>query len=239
MALESVEASLVVRAERGQADLHVSAAHASDKGLSALSLTGTITTASRQLLAPDDPSGSQVRLQFDGNLDAANVNLRDAADFFGPRPVPEQLQGVVNVRSLVRAVPGVAGYDVLLSDLSVNLEQLALTGQASLSGLLTPQPTFAVTFAASPIQLRQLLTQLPAQWIHPQLPVIIQEREIDGTVEIVSATVTGSSVAGPQFSLTGEFRVSQAQALIGESRTLPKMCPQSCRSKQAASECRT
>ena len=222
MALESVEASLVVRAERGQADLHVSAAHASDKGLSALSLTGTITTAQRQLLAPDNPDVSQVRLQFDGNLDAANVNLRAAADFFGPRPVPEQLQGVVNVRSLVRAVPGVAGYDVLLSDLSVNLEQLALTGQASLSGLLTPQPTFAVTFAASPIQLRQLLTQLPAQWIHPQLPAIIQEREIDGTVEIVSATVTGSSVAGPQFSLTGEFRVSQVQALIGESRTPAK-----------------
>ncbi len=222
MALESVEASLVVRAERGQAELHVSAAHASDKGLSALSLIGRITTASRQLLAPDDPAASQVRLQFDGNLDAANVNLRDAADFFGPRPVPEQLQGVVNVHSLVRAVPGVAGYDVLLSDLSVNLEQLALTGQASLSGLLTPQPMFAVTFAASPLQLRQLLAPLPAQWVHPQLPAIIQERAIDGTVEIVSATVTGSPAAGPQLSLTGEFRVSHAQALIGESRTPAK-----------------
>ena len=222
MALESVEASLVVRAERGQAELHVSAAHASDKGLSALSLIGRITTASRQLLAPDDPAASQVRLQFDGNLDAANVNLRDAADFFGPRPVPEQLQGVVNVHSLVRAVPGVAGYDVLLSDLSVNLEQLALTGQASLSGLLTPQPMFAVTFAASPLQLRQLLASLPAQWVHPQLPAIIQERAIDGTVEIVSATVTGSPAAGPQLSLTGEFRVSHAQALIGESRTPAK-----------------
>ncbi|GDX88196.1 hypothetical protein LBMAG45_00520 [Nitrospirota bacterium] len=222
MTLESVEASLVVRAERGQADLHVSAAHVSDKGLSALSLIGRITTAPRQLLAPDDPAASQVRLQFDGNLDAANVNLRDAADFFGPRPVPEQLQGVVNVHSLVRAMPGVAGYDVLLSDLSVNLEQLALTGQASLSGLLTPQPMFAVTFAASPLQLRQLLAQLPAQWVHPQLPAIIQERAIDGTVEIVSATVTGSPAAGPQLSLTGEFRVSHAQALIGESRTPAK-----------------
>ncbi len=220
--LESVEASLVVRAERGQADLHVFAAHASDKGLSAMSLAGTITTAQRQLLAADDPAASQVRLQFDGNLDIANMNLRDAADFFGPRPVPEQLQGVVNVRSLVRAVPGVAGYDVLLSDLSANLEQLTLTGQASLSGLLTPQPTFAVTFAASPIQLRQLLTQLPAQWVHPQLPTIIQEREIDGTVEIVSATVTGSSAGGPPLSLTGEFRVSQAQALIGDSRVPAK-----------------
>ena len=220
--LESVEASLVIRAERGQADLHVSAGHAGDKGLSAISLAGTISTAQRETLAIGDVSASQVRLQFDGNVEAANLNLREAADFFGPRPVPEQLQGVVNVHSLVRAVPGVAGYDVLLSDLSASLEQLTLTGQASLSGLLTVQPTFALTFSASPIQLRQLLTQLPAQWVHPQLPAIMQDREIDGTVEIVSATVTGSSVAGPQLSLTGEFRVKQGQALIGDSRVPAK-----------------
>ena len=220
--LESVEASLVIRAERGQADLHVSAGHAGDKGLSAISLAGTISTAQRETLAIGDVSASQVRLQFDGNVEAANLNLREAADFFGPRPVPEQLQGVVNVHSLVRAVPGVAGYDVLLSGLSASLEQLTLTGQASLSGLLTVQPTFALTFSASPIQLRQLLTQLPAQWVHSQLPAIMQDREIDGTVEIVSATVTGSSVAGPQLSLTGEFRVKQGQALIGDSRVPAK-----------------
>lgn len=222
IALESVEASLVIRAERGQADLHVSAGHAGEKGLAVISLAGEVTTAPRQRLAPDDPAAAQIRLQFDGNVEAANVNLREAADFFGPRPVPEQLQGVVNMHSLVRAVPGVAGYDVLLSDLSANLAQLTLTGQASLSGLLTPQPTFALTFAASPIQLHELLTQLPAQWVHPQLPAIIQDREIDGTVEIVSATVTGSSAAGPQLSLTGEFRVTQGQALIGDSRVPAK-----------------
>ena len=119
------------------------------------------------------------------------------------------------MHSHVRAVPGVAGYDVVLSDLSASLEQLKLTGQASLSGLLTPQPTFAFTFAAPPIQLSQLLTTVPAEWVHPRLPAIIQEREIDGLLEVVSATVTGSSVAGPQLSLTGEFRVKQGQALIG------------------------
>ncbi len=222
MTLESVEASLVIRAERGQADLHVSAGHAGDKGLSTISLAGTISTAQRQTLAIDDSSASQATLQFDGTLEAANLNLREVADFFGPRPVPEQLQGAVNVHSHVRAVPGVAGYDVVLSDLSANLEQLRLTGQASLSGLLTPQPTFAFTFAAPPIQLSQLLTTVPAEWVHPRLPAIIQDREIDGMVEVVSATVTGSSVAGPQLSLTGEFRVKQGQALIGGSHVPAK-----------------
>ncbi len=222
MTLESVEAALVIRTERGQADLHVSAGHAGGKGLSAISLDGTISTAQRQTLAIDDSSASQATLQFEGTLEAANLNLRELADFFGPRPVPEQLQGAGNVRSHVRAVPGVAGYDVVLSDLSANLEQLRLAGQASLAGLLTPQPTFALTLAASPIQLSQLLTTVPAEWVHPQLPKVIKDREIDGMVEIVSATVTGSVAAEPQLSLTGEFRVKQGQALIGDSHVPAK-----------------
>ena len=222
MTLESVEASLVIRAERGQADLHVSAGHAGDKGLSTISLAGTISTAQRQTLAIDNSSASQAALQFDGTLEVANLNLREVADFFVPHPVPEHVQGAVNMHSHVRAVPGVAGYDVVLSDLSASLEQLKLTGQASLSGLLTPQPTFAFTFAAPPIQLSQLLTTVPAEWVHPRLPAIIQEREIDGLLEVVSATVTGSSVAGPQLSLTGEFRVKQGQALIGANHVPAK-----------------
>ena len=128
----------------------------------------------------------------------------------------------MNGHSHVRAVPGVAGYDVVLSDLSANLEQLHLTGQASLSGLLTTQPTFAVTVAAPPVLMSQLLKTVPAEWIHPQLPVVMKDREIDGIVEMVSATVTGSSVEGTQLSLTGEFRVKQGQALIGQSRVPAK-----------------
>ncbi|MGH7220849.1 MAG: AsmA-like C-terminal domain-containing protein, partial [Nitrospiraceae bacterium] len=203
-------------------DLHVSAGHAGDKGLSTISLAGTISTAQRQTLAIDNSSDSQATLQFDGTLEVANLNLREVADSFGPHPVPEHVQGAVNMHSHVRAVPGVAGSDVVLSDLSASLEQLKLSGQASLSGLLTPQPTLAFTFAAPPIQLSQLLTTVPAEWVHPRLPAIIQEREIDGLLEVVSATVTGSSVAGPQLSLTGEFRVKQGQALIGANHVPAK-----------------
>ena len=128
----------------------------------------------------------------------------------------------MNGHSHVRAVPGVAGYDVVFSDLSANLEQLHLTGQASLSGLLTTQPTFAVTVAAPPVLMSQLLKTVPAEWIHPQLPAVMKDREIDGIVEMVSASVTGSSVEGTQLSLTGEFRVKQGQALIGQSHVPAK-----------------
>ncbi|HKP00476.1 MAG TPA: AsmA-like C-terminal region-containing protein, partial [Nitrospiraceae bacterium] len=153
-------------------------------------------------------------------LDVANLNLRELAEFFGPHPAHQPLQGAVHMRSHIRAVPGVAGYDVVLSELSANLEEMEVSGQASLAGLLTPQPTFAVTLSASPVLLSRLFAVLPAEWVHPQLAVVIKDREIDGMVEIVSATVMGSVAAGPQLSMTGEFRVKEGRALIGESRVL-------------------
>jgi hypothetical protein len=219
---ESVEASLVIQAERGLADVRVSAGHAGGKGSSVISLAGAISTVQPQSLANDDSPGSSIPLQFDGTFEAANFNLREAADFLGSHPVPDQLQGVVNVRSHIRAAPGVAGYDVVLSDLSASLDPLSVTGQASLSGLLTPQPTFALTVTAPPIQVSQLFKIVPAEWLHPQLPMMMKDREIDGTVEVVSATVTGATMGGTQVSLTGEFRVEQGQALVGEGRTLAK-----------------
>ena len=41
-------------------------------------------------------------------------------------------------------------------------------------------------------------------------------------VEVVSATITGSAAAGPQLSVTGEFRVKQGQGLIGDNRVPAK-----------------
>jgi hypothetical protein len=116
----------------------------------------------------------------------------------------------------------VAGYDAVLSDLTGNMEQFAVTGKASLSGLLAPQPTFAVTFSSSPVQISELLDKIPAVWIHSQLPSVMQDRQIKGLVEVVSATVTGSYVEGPQLAVTGEFHVQKGQALLGESRVAAK-----------------
>lgn len=221
--LERVEAGLLIRAERGLAELHVSATHPGEQGLSAVSLDGVIRRSERApTLTGEDSPGPTAVFQFDGRIDAANVMIREAADFFGPRPVPEQVQGVVNLQSTVRVMPGVAGYDMVLSDMSARLNETALTGNANLAGLLTPQPTFAVTFSSSLVALPQLLRAVPAEWIHPQLPALLADRRIDGKVQVMKATVTGSATAGPQLSLTGEFRVQDGQALIGQDRVAAK-----------------
>ncbi len=217
--LEAVEAALKVYPGKAQGDLHVSAQLSKEPTPSAISLTGTVTLSeSSSSLAAEEPYTARPALQFEGEMEAANLRLREFADFFGPRPVPEQLQGTANLKSHIRIAPGVAGYDVVLSDIAANMDQLIATAKANLAGLLTAQPTFSVTFSSPSIDLRDLFTRFPAEWIHPQLPGLVAERQLGGIVEIVSATLTGSTAATPQLSMTGDFRVHQGKALLGNDR---------------------
>jgi hypothetical protein len=192
--LERVEGGILIRPERAMAEVQLSVAQTGQDGLSAVSLTGQIKRVERSAALtaeepavpgqvpaePSVPVPPTTVVQFDGQMDAANVCRK--TDFFGPRPVPEQLQGVVNLQSQVRIMPGLTGYDVVLSDMTARLNQLTLTGKANLAGLLTAQPTFAVTFNSSLVTLKELLNTIPAQWIHSQLPAVLAERQIDGKV---------------------------------------------------------
>ncbi|OQW34715.1 MAG: hypothetical protein A4E19_17500 [Nitrospira sp. SG-bin1] len=221
--LEHVEFKLTVHPDRGFAEVHVSAAPRGESGTSAVSLDGIVRRAEPLVsLSGEETTGSPRGFQFEGQIDAAALRIRDAADFLGPRPVPERLQGALNLRSKVRVMPGVAGYDMVLSDMTAHLNNITLKGKADLSGLLTPQPTFAVTFNSSVVALPQLLKTIPPDWIHPQLPALLADRQIDGKVQVMNATLTGAATTGPQLSTIGEFHVSDGQGLIGSDRIAVK-----------------
>jgi len=221
--LERVDAKLLVQPNRGLADFHLSAVHPSAAGLSAVSVDGRIKQAEKPVsLAGNAPLAAGPVFQFDGRLDASNMDLRAAADFFGARPIPDRLQGLVNLQGVVRVMPGVAGYDLVLSDLSARLNEMTLTGKASLAGLMTPQPTFAVTISSSLVTLPQLLQTIPLEWINPQIQALLEDRKIDGKVQLIDATLTGSPAAGVPLSTSGEFRIQEAQGLIGQDRVAAK-----------------
>lgn len=220
--LHAIDAAVKLQPERARADLRLSAIIPGQQGVTGFSVSGIASqTDQSPSFAADEAAPSPPSLpglKFEGNAEAANVQLRDLASFFGPRPVPEIIRGSANLRSQLHIVPGVAGYDVVLTDIAANLGQLTLQGNASLAGVLTAQPTFSLTFSSSPVVLSQLLTQFPAQWVHPQLATILAERQITGLVQVQTATITGSSISGPQLSMTGEFLVKNGHALIGDER---------------------
>ena len=218
--MRALDAVMAVRPDGNRADVRLSGAIPEDQGVSTLSLAGrVIRTEPLVRMTQEDVARAAPVFQFEGSVQATNVGLRQVADFLGPRPVPDQIRGTATLRGLIRLVPGVAGYDMVLSEIKANLENLSLSGQASVSGLMTARPTFSFTFSSSAIRLDDLLNLVPAQWVHPQLQTIIKEREIRGTVEAVSATVTGSTSSELRLSLIGEFRVQQGHVLVGRDRT--------------------
>lgn len=216
--LAAVDATVSVGLQGTQADVGLSATIQSPQGVSAVSLVGSVSQAPASLTTTQPSGDAGPRVQFEGNAEALNIDISQVADFFGPRPVPTRLQGSANFRGHIRLVPGVAGYDMVLSDMTANVEGLRLSGQASLSGLLATQPTFAATFSSSPLKLEDFLNRFPVDAINPDILKIIEDRQIGGTVEVINATLTGSAVPEPHFSITGEFRIAEGRALLGQDR---------------------
>ena len=218
LTLEHVEAKLLIQHDRGVADLHIGGSPSGAHGLSAVSLDGVIRRSEMPVsLTGEALVEPGLLFQFDGHLEAVAVDIRAIADWAGSRPVPEKLQGAVNLQGAVQIMPGVAGYDLVMSDMVANLNDMELAGNANLAGLLTQQPTFAVTFTSSLVSLSQLLKTVPAEWIDPRIPALLADRRIDGKVQVVTATVTGGTGAA-QLSATGEFHVQDMRGLIGQDR---------------------
>ena len=217
--LERVEARLLIRADRGLGELYVSVAHSGEQGVSAVSLDGVVRRSEKPVsLTSDDPATPTGEFQFEGRVDAANLRIGEVADFILHQPVSDPPQGVMNLQGSIRVMPGVAGYDMVLSDVTAHLNEMTLTGNANLAGLLTPQPTFAVTFSSSQMALPELWKAIPAEWVNQQIPALLADRQIDGKVQVINATLMGSATTGTQMSTTGEFHVQEGKGLIGQDR---------------------
>lgn len=218
--IRNLEAAVAVEQKGLHADVHISGTIPDGPHVTTFSLTGRVTDPKAAVtVALDDGARTVPALQFEGTAEAANIDIRQVAEFFGPRPVPSHVRGLVNLRGQVSLVPGMIGYDMVLSRMQAQVGRVSLTGQASVSGLMGAQPTFSLTFSSSPISLEEVLTHFSMQWLPAQLQKLIVEQQLGGTVEAVTATVSGSAAPEPRVSLTGEFRVKQGHVLVGRDRT--------------------
>jgi hypothetical protein len=217
--LTDLDVAVTTQPQGPPIDLHLTGSIPVGLDRSSLSLAGTIALAS----AAGQPSADhRPPLQFQGTLELSRVDLRQMMDVLGPRPIPEEVRGHANVKTRISLVPGVSGYDMVFSDMNATVENLAIAGQASLSGIMSKQPTFALTISATPVSLDELLSRFPANWLPPSLRTVIAERAINGTVEVVTATITGSTVPAPHASVTGQLRIRQGQALLGRNKVRAK-----------------
>ncbi len=217
--LNGLDALVSVPPAARHADLRLAATIPSPQASSSMTVTGRMTLADSTVrIGAESPVAGDSTMQFEGSGELLNVDIRQMAEFLGPRPVPERLAGSANLRTRFRVVPGVNGYDVVLSDVTANVERVSFTGQGNLSALMSAQPTFSFTLSSSPVSLDELLTHFPVQWLPGDMERFAAERAIGGTVEVVTASITGSTAPEPHISITGEFHVKEARALLGKRR---------------------
>ncbi|WP_447976865.1 YhdP family protein [Candidatus Nitrospira bockiana] len=220
MNIDGLHAKLEVGPRGTQADLELRGMIATGAQPSTFMLAGRIAERAPTVRISSEEGGHLPALTFDGAAEANQLDIRQLADFFGPRPVPARVHGVLNVHGQISIAPGIIGYDMVLSKMKAEVERLSITGQASVSGLMAAQPTFSLTFSSSQISLDELLTRFPIQWLPATIQTALIERELAGSVEVVTATVTGSTTPQPRFSLTGEFQVRDGRMVVGQDRTL-------------------
>ena len=195
----------------GPMEIALSARLSDPDAKSSFSSSGTLENVEGFLDVESSGSlDSAPRLDLDAAVELDRTVLLRLAELFNAGEIPVGLQSRTKAQGHVHFAPGVRGYDLVVSDLSVLADVLDLNGEVSLAGLLqSDPPTFSGTWAGKPLDVRHLPTLLPAEWIPADLSSIIQHRNVRGKVETISAKVFGTAREGLGYSLTGEFQVSE------------------------------
>ena len=202
---------LNVLSEQGdqpKADLQVSGRiHRPERG-STFNIGGRLEPKSLERGSPS--LGSKPRIpqwQFAGRIDVSNLDFGEVAKLFHIDLRPSQLLVTTSLRSSLRIIAGQKGYDLILSDFSVQNPLALFVGNANIAGLTAVDPTISVTFSASPISVETVYQTLPHHWLPSDVTQVLDQSTLGGVIEVVQATVTGSSRSDVGMSVVGTFRL--------------------------------
>ena len=207
--LNNVFLTVVSQADEGRlADLQISGRiHRPERG-STFNVGGRLEPKLLEVGSPSLASQPRVpRWQFSGHIDISNLDMGEIANLFQLNFKPSPLLATTNLRSNLRVIAGQTGYDLILSDFSAQNSLALFVGNANIAGLTADHPTISVTFSASPISLETMYKTLPHQWLLPEFVQVLEESRFGGMVEVVQATVTGSSRLDMGMSAVGTFRL--------------------------------
>lgn len=217
MVLDDVAVELSTKREASQTAVNFSAGIEAGRARSLLSLVGRVEQATTEAgLSQFPPESFFRRMKFLGRVDTTNVDLHRVAEFLANYDVPSDVYGLADFHGRITVKPGMVGFDAVLSDVNAKVDELSFSGAINMSGLMTDNPAIALKIASSAFTLQRLADLVPGSWFSPQFETTLANGEIGATVEILDATVTGSTRADVGFSVVGEFRVEKGYLMFGE-----------------------
>lgn len=181
-----------------------------------LDVFGTLALA--RVSIGSSPVRQTPHAQFEGSLRLSRFDfpswLRGSpASFAGAsRPDPIDLSAETVIHW------GPAGYDATVSRIEAGLGWVVLRGQAAVRRHGPEPATYTVTGSSSPVGLHTLLRRVPAGWVPPNIRSSVEEHELDGTLELVSATVRGRSDSLREMEWNGVAKFSGGQGVFGPAR---------------------
>jgi len=201
----------------GPIDIYFSAI-LNDDSASTISFEGTLSDI-HALLAPKEKieSGANPTFQARSHVELTESNVFTLARMFHMEDFIGYHTGEMTAQSHIRFAPSLHGYELILSDVLILSDALDVHGQVSISGLMrTEPPTISITWANAPIPIQKVLKAIPKERIPEEFRSTLDELPLDGKVEVISATVSGSNREDVDFSIIGELKVSEGLLNLGK-----------------------
>ena len=158
-------------------------------------------------------------VHVDGDVKVADLDLEQFAELFHLDVPPQADLGLANIECQVKILPGQVGYEVILNKLRLDSEMGSFSGNANVTGIMSSDRTIFVSLSSTPISLSIIHRVFPKHQLPSPIASKWDEMEIDGTVQIVQATLAGSTRSDVGMSLVGTFQLDQSS--LRSSQRLP------------------
>ncbi len=190
------------------------------EGLSHISLDGIIDWSAVQPESSKENIKEGKGVRFTGHSKVKNLPIRHLGKWFDLGPTHQGVEGFLTVDSLLELSPGSSGYDLLVPSSTVQLGNLTVEANSQLTGLFVDtDPALSLTLASTPVRLQEFFSHVPKSWLPTTVESALNTFEVQGVVQVNTASVTGPLDGKTALSVTGEFKVAEAQLVLPGHRT--------------------
>lgn len=185
---------------------------------SQISFQGTISEANDFFSAPEEQQeslGPYVDVLADIELNGSD--LLQIVSLFQTENLVHINKGQIKAQAQILYGPSLKGHELVLSDITILADEVDLKGQVNIAGLRTPSPSMiSATWSSAPVHIEKILQMVPEALISEKIQRALADQSVDGKIEVVSATLSGSKHEDMAVGLIGEFKFSEGYADLGE-----------------------
>lgn len=135
------------------ADVQITASVPLEGKVATMTLAGRISDTT----LPRHGSTLGLGVRFNGTGEMHEVDVHGLARALTSPPLAHELQGTAHLRTDIVLVPTGEDYDLLFSAMRLSIDPLVVTGQLTLSRLLTDASTISATISASPLRIEDIV----------------------------------------------------------------------------------